>query len=84
MLSPEDLAEITSAVTERLREEIQTAIDKAMSPDLDRARAAAYLGVSEAWIDQQKRRGKLKPSYLGDKPVYKRTDLDALKTNKKT
>lgn len=48
------------------------------SPYLNRPDAAAWFGCSVSKIDQFRMDGRLKPKYLGDQPLYRKADIEAL------
>lgn len=68
---------------ETIAQIVRTEVTAALNPNLDRVRAAAYIGMSVDYIDLKKRTGELKPHFIGSKPFYSRTDLDGLFRRKK-
>ncbi|MCI0540821.1 MAG: hypothetical protein L0Z50_36945 [Verrucomicrobiales bacterium] len=80
MLSQQQFEELRDAMCDAIRE----AVVEALSPHRDRLGAARYLKLSPMSIDVAKRRGKLKPKFVGDKPLYPIEQLDALKTSEPT
>jgi hypothetical protein len=78
MLQSEHISAIKAEIMAALSKEIPLAVRKAMSPWMDRASAAAYLNVSMETIDLYKRKGRLKPKLIGDKPLYHREALDRI------
>lgn len=84
MLTPEQLSELKDSLRSELADAIRSAVAEAMKPYRDRASAAAYLSVGVDFIDLKKRQGKLKPIYVGSKPLYPVEQLNQLPTRKKT
>lgn len=78
MLPVEQFSDLKSEIMAALSKEIPLAVRKAMSPWMDRASAAAYLNVSMDTIDLYKRKGRLKPKMVGDKPLYHKDSLDQI------